>query len=660
MVNTAKISEADEPIWQPQQEQINNANITKFINYLSNNNKYNEVTDFDSLAKWSAANYQDFWSKFWDYAGVIASNKGEIVVSNQENIEKAQFFPEARLNFAENLLRRRDDAIAIQFYGEDKVKTSITFKQLYDQTSQLAQVLQSWGIEPGDRIASFLPNMPQTIIAMLAASSIGAVFTTCSPDFGTEGVIDRFGQIEPKVLLTADSYYYNGKTFDCLKRLGEITAAVPSIIKTIIVPYLETESIPTITDSQHVWSDALEQYSPIEIKFAQLPFNHPLYILYSSGTTGRPKCIVHSAGGTLIQHLKEHILHCDVKRNDKLFYFTTCSWMMWHWLVSGLASEASLILYDGSPTYPNATRLFDIADESGVTLFGTSAKFIDAIAAMGEKPADSNDLSTVRTIASTGSPLVPESFDYVYKHIKADVNLASISGGTDIISCFLLGNPVGPVWRGELQTSGLGMKVEVFNEQGKSVVGEKGELVCTAPFPCQPIGFWNDPNGEKYHKAYYAEYPGIWHHGDFVEKTTHNGYVVHGRSDAVLNPGGVRIGTAEIYRQVEQITEVVESIVVGQNWQRDVRVVLFVKLQDAITLDDTLRDAIKTRIRSQTTPRHVPAIILQVQDIPRTRNGKIAELAVHKAIHGEIVENTESLVNPECLEQYNNRKELDE
>ena len=652
MKNNVDFSQEDQPMWQPSQAQINNANITSFINTLNNKN----ITDYYSLQEWSINKPDEFWSKFWSFAGVLSETKGELVIENPHNIEKARFFPQAKLNFAENLLKRRDNQVAIVFYGEDKVKTTMTYAELYHQTSQLVQAFKEWGIKPGDRIASFLPNMEHTIVAMLASSAIGAVFSTCSPDFGTDGVIDRFGQISPKVLITADGYHYNGKSFDCLERIKTITTAVPSIENTLIVPYINPE--PVVADSQHVWGKLLQNYSPQDIQFAQLPFGHPLYILYSSGTTGQPKCIVHSAGGTLLQHMKEHMLHCDVKPGDKMFYFTTCSWMMWHWLVTGLASDASLVLYDGSPTYPSPTRLFDIADEAGVTLFGTSAKFIDAIAGMGAKPAETNNLSTIRTITSTGSPLVPESYDYVYKDIKDDVNLASISGGTDIISCFMIGNPVTPVWRGELQTAGLGMDVQVYDQDGQAVIAEKGELVCTNPFPSQPIGFWNDENSEKYHDAYYAEYPGIWHHGDFVEQTNHGGYIIHGRSDAVLNPGGVRIGTAEIYRQVEQIEEVMEAIVVGQNWQRDVRVVLFIKLQDGIILDDGLRMRIKKQIRSQTTPRHVPAVILQVADIPRTRNGKIAELAVRNIIHDEPIKNLGSLANPESLEHYKNRTEL--
>lgn len=649
-----------QPSWSPSPEHVQNANMTRFMAFV-NKQWGQSLSNYQELYDWSVQSSQDFWVSIWDFCDVKAETRGERVLADADNIEKAKFFPDAKLNYAENLLRRRDDAVALYFYGEDSVKRTLTYKELYNQTSRLIQVLKEWGIQPGDRVASFLPNMPETIIAMLATSAIGAVFSTCSPDFGVGGVTDRFGQIDPKVFLTAEGYFYKGKPFDCMDKLSDILGKLPSVEKTIVVPYSRSveETRDLCSGDTFVWNDLLSARTPKEIQFEAFPFNHPLYVMYSSGTTGVPKCIVHGAGGTLLQHLKEHQLHTDVKRDDKMFYFTTCSWMMWHWLVSGLASEASLVLYDGMPTYPKPDRLFDIADEVGMTLFGTSAKYIDALAHLGVKPIETHKLDTVRAMASTGSPLVAESYDYVYSSIKKDMNLASISGGTDIVSCFILGNPIAPVYRGELQTRGLGMNVEVFDDDAKHT-DDKGELVCTAPFPCQPLGFWGDDDGSKYHEAYFAEYENVWHHGDFVGFTEHGGMIIYGRSDAVLNPGGVRIGTAEIYRQVEQVEEVAESIVVGQEWDNDVRVVLFVKLDPGHTLDEELTARIKQQIRSRTTPRHVPAKVLQVEDIPRTRNGKIAELAVKNVIHGKKIKNVEALANPDCLEEYKDRPELTE
>lgn len=615
------------------------------------------ISTYEALYQFSIQHPEKFWQSVWDFCGVIGE-RGERVLIHGDLLEKAQFFPEGRLNFTQNLLRRRDSAIALEFFGEDQVRQTLTYAELYEQVSKLIAAFRSWGIQPGDRVAGYLPNMPQTIVALLATAALGAVWSACSPDFGINGVIDRFGQINPKVLLTVDGYFYNGKTFDCLAKTSEIVQTIPSIEKTIVIPYRRSlEEVRKLTPYV-LWENVLEEQPADEISFELFPFNHPLYIMYSSGTTGVPKCIVHGAGGTLLQHLKEHQLHCDVKPNDRLFYFTTCGWMMWNWLVSGLASQASLILYDGSPTYPHPARLFDIMDEVGITLFGVSAKYLDFLAKSNVAPLKTHDLSSLKIMTSTGSSLAPESFDYVYQSIKKDVCLASISGGTDIISCFALGNPMAPVWRGELQTRGLGMKVEVFNEEGKPVLGQKGELVCTAPFPSQPLGFWNDPKGEKYHNAYFARFPNVWHHGDFVELTEHGGIIIYGRSDAVLNPGGVRIGTAEIYRQVEQIPEVLESVAVGQNWDHDVRVVLFVRLRDGVKLDDGLIHRIKQQIRSNATPRHVPAKIIQVEDIPRTKNNKIAELAVLQVIHGESIKNKEALANPEALTLYENLEEL--
>jgi acetoacetyl-CoA synthetase len=514
-------------------------------------------------------------------------------------------------------------------------------------------------VRPGDRVAGYLPNLPETIIAALGAAAVGAVWSSCSPDFGVQGVLDRFGQIEPRVLVAADGYFYGGKHHDVLGRLEAIVRALPSVEHAVIVPYADTAPTITGVPRSRMWVDWMGTGPVPELTFEQLPFNHPLYILYSSGTTGVPKCIVHGAGGTLIQHLKEHQLHCDIRRDDRVFYFTTCGWMMWNWLVTSLASEATLLLYDGSPFHPTGAVLFDFADATGMTLFGTSAKFIDALNKAGLSPIDTHRLDTVRTMTSTGSPLAPESFTFVYEHIKRDIHLASISGGTDIVSCFVGGVPIAPVWKGEIQGRGLGMKVEVFDDEGRALgVGEKGELVCTMPFPSMPVGFWNDPDGAKYHAAYFEKYPNVWRHGDYAALTEHDGVIIYGRSDAVLNPGGVRIGTAEIYRQVEQLDEIVESLVIGQQWEGDERIVLFVRLKEGASLTPELEDRIRRRIREHTSPRHVPARIVAVTDIPRTRSGKIVELAVRDVVHGREIRNREALANPEALTQFRNRPEL--
>lgn len=611
-----------------------------------------KLTDYPALYQWSIQEPEKFWLALWDFAHVRAESQGGSVLQDENRMPGARWFPEARLNFAENLLRRRDNTQAIVFWGEDRVRRSLTHAELYGQVAQLVQALQVMGVKAGDRVAGYLPNMPETVIAMLAATSIGAIWSSCSPDFGIRGVVDRFGQISPKVLFSVDGYYYNGRSHDCLSRLQSIRGELPGLEQLIIVPYVQNQPPINQMLDANLLTDCMAPYQPQEIPFAQLPFNHPLYIMFSSGTTGVPKCIVHGAGGILLQHLKEHLLHVDVKPGERMFYFTTCGWMMWNWLVSALAAQATLLLYDGSPFYPSGNVLFDYADAEAMTVLGTSAKFIDAVHKAGLEPRHTHSLATVKTILSTGSPLAPESFDFVYQHIKPDVCLSSISGGTDIVSCFALGNPVLPVWRGELQCRGLGMQVEVWNEEGKSVRGEKGELVCTAPFPAMPIGFWNDPDGAKYHAAYFATFPGVWCHGDYVELTEHDGMIIYGRSDAVLNPGGVRIGTAEIYRQVEKLSEVVESLVIGQAWENDVRVVLFVRLQEGISLDKTLSDRIKSQVRQNTTPRHVPEKIIQVADIPRTKSGKIVELAVRDVVHGRSVKNKEALANPEALEQF--------
>jgi len=620
------------------------------------------VSDYDALYDWSIREPEQFWRAVWMFCGVIAEHRGDVVVENGDRMPGARWFPQARLNFAANLLRRNDHQPAIIFWGEDRITSSITFAELHHEVSRLAQALRAAGVKSGDRVAGYMPNVPGAVIAMLAAASIGAVWSSCSPDFGVQGVLDRFGQIEPKILFATDGYFYNGKTIELIERLVEITKHLPSVQKVIVVPY--TRSDPDIggIPSAATVHDFMAPFPARVIEFKPLPFDHPLYILYSSGTTGAPKCIVHGAGGTLLQHLKEHVLHVDVKRDDRMFYFTTCGWMMWNWLASGLAAGCAILLYDGSPFVRNGNILFDFADSAGMTIFGTSAKFIDALAKAGLKPAQTHKLGRLRVMMSTGSPLAPEGFDYVYENVKRDINLASLSGGTDIISTFVLGNPLLPVWRGEIQCRGLGMKVEVYNEDGKPVRGEKGELVCSAPFPSMPVGFWNDADGGKYHAAYFEKFPNVWYHGDYVELTAHDGMIIYGRSDAVLNPGGVRIGTAEIYRQVEQLDQVVESLVIGQDWPpekpTDVRVVLFVRLREGLTLEPALTDKIRQHIRNTTTPRHVPAKIVQVTDIPRTKSGKIVELAVRNVVHGRPVKNSEALANPEALELFRNRPEL--
>jgi acetoacetyl-CoA synthetase len=608
---------------------------------------------YEELHAWSVEHSEDFWNLLWDFCEVKGKKGGRTLVDG-ERMPGAKWFADAELNFAENLLRRREGADAIVFWGEDRVRRKLSHRNLYDLVSRMAQALADAGVKKGDRVAGYLPNLPEATAALLATASLGAIWSSCSPDFGVQGVLDRFGQIEPKVLFCADGYLYAGKEFDCQDKVEAVLARLPSVEECVVIDYLGRPASAGTS-----LYDFLEPFDAQEIRFEQVEFNHPLYILYSSGTTGVPKCIVHGTGGTLLQHLKEHRLHSDVRPGDRLFYFTTLGWMMWNWLVSGLASGATLLLYDGSPFVERGRTLFDFAEAAGMTHFGTSAKFIDAIAKVGLRPRDTHRLESLRVVLSTGSPLLPEGFDYIYKDVKSDVCLSSISGGTDIVSCFVLGNPVGPVWRGEIQAKGLGMAVEVFDDQGRSLRGEKGELVCTRPFPSMPVAFWNDPDGAKYRAAYFEKYPNVWRHGDWCEITEHGGIVIYGRSDAVLNPGGVRIGTAEIYRQVEQLGEVVESLVIGQQWQGDVRVVLFVKLQEGMSLEDPLVAKIKQQIRQNTTPRHVPAKIVQVSDIPRTKSGKIVELAVREVVHGRDVKNLEALANPGALEYFRNRPELE-
>jgi acetoacetyl-CoA synthetase len=647
---------ASEPLWRPGRDRLAAANLTQFMAAVGERWGVAAGT-YRDLYGWSIGYPEQFWQSVWSFCGVVADTQGDVVLLDRDRMPGAQFFPKARLNYAENLLRRRDETEALVFWGEDKVKRRFTYDQLYDRVSQLVQALLAMGIQPGDRVAGYVPNMPETVVAMLATASIGAIWSSCSPDFGPRGVIDRFGQIGPRVLFTADGYYYNGKAHDSLARVAEFLPELPTVERVVVFPYTrESPDLSALPDAVML-PDLIDKYPPRDIPFAELPFNHPLFIMFSSGTTGVPKCIVHGAGGTLLQHLKEHRLQSDIHPGDRMLYFTTCGWMMWNWLITGLASEATLLLYDGSPFHPNGNILFDFAQAERCTFFGTSAKFIDACNKAGLRPIDTHDLSALRTIASTGSPLVPESFDYVYDAIKKDVCLSSISGGTDIISCFVLGNPIGPVWRGEIQARGLGMAVEVWDEEGRSRRGQKGELVCTLPFPSMPIGFWDD-DGKRYRAAYFDKFPNVWCHGDYIELTEHDGVIVYGRSDATLNPGGVRIGTAEIYRQVEQLPEVEESLVIDQEWQGDTRIVLFVRLRPGLTLDDSLAQKIKTQIRNNTTPRHVPAKIVQIADIPRTKNGKIVELAVRNVVHNRPVKNREALANPEALDLYRELPEL--
>jgi acetoacetyl-CoA synthetase len=654
---------SDHPLWRPSAAGIAGANMTAFMRD-ANARWGMRLSDYAALHRWSVGQPEQFWTSLWDFGGVISTRRGARVLVDGDSMPGARWFPDARLNFARNLLRRRDGTDALVFRGEDKVRRRLSHEELYRAVACFAAALRAEGVRPGDRVAAIMPNMPETIVAMLAAASLGAIFSSTSPDFGARGVLDRFSQIEPRVLIAVDGYYYQGRAIACLEKLGEIARQLTSVQRVVVVPYLHARHDLKEIRAARSYTDFVAPHAgETEIRFEQLPFDHPLFIMYSSGTTGAPKCIVHGAGGVLLQHLKEHRLHCDIKPGDRLFYFTTCGWMMWNWLASGLASGATLLLYDGAP-FPDRrdSILFDYAEAEGTSHFGTSAKFISAAAKMGLEPGRTHRLDGLRVILSTGSPLMPEGFDYVYRKIKPDVCLSSISGGTDIISCFVLGNPTLPVWRGEIQCRGLGMQVEVFNEEGRAVREEKGDLVCTRPFPSMPVGFWNDPDGAKYRAAYFEKYPGVWCHGDYAELTRHDGVIIHGRSDAVLNPGGVRIGTAELYREVEKLPEVIESLAVGQRWPpgelSDERIVLFVRLREGLVLDEELIARIKQAIRANATPRHVPAKILQVPDLPRTKSGKLVELAVRNVVHGEPVKNIDALANPEALHHFRDRPEL--
>ncbi|TLZ35922.1 MAG: acetoacetate--CoA ligase [Gammaproteobacteria bacterium] len=655
MANVAPESE----LWRPSPARIRDANLTRFTSCV-NARRGTRLGDYSELYAWSLAEPAAFWSELARFADVRAEWGAGPLIEHPERMPGARFFPQARLNFAENLLRFDDGREALVFRNECGARRSLSYRELRAEVARVADGLRAAGVAAGDRVAGFVPNLPEAAIAMLATATIGAIWSSCSPDFGVRGVLDRFGQIAPRVLFTADGYFYAGKQLDSLASMSEVLAKLPSVERVVVIPYTEREPglarLGAAASRAILWQEFGSGSAPPE--FALHPFNHPLYVLYSSGTTGVPKCIVHGAGGTLLQHQKEHLLHTDLKRSDRLFYFTTCGWMMWNWLMSGLACGATLVLYDGSPFHPQPGVLWHMADEERITIFGTSAKYLAALEKSTFVPAQSVDLTALRTLLSTGSPLLPEGFDYVYRSVKSDLQLASISGGTDIVSCFALGCPTRPVYRGELQCRGLGMAVDIFDDAGSPARGERGELVCTAPFPSMPIGFWNDPDGARYRAAYFERFPGVWHHGDYAALTAHDGLVIYGRSDAVLNPGGVRIGTAEIYSAVESLPQILEALAVGQDWQGDVRVVLFVRLRGGVELDEALQKEIRKAIRTQTTPRHVPAKIIAVPDIPRTLSGKVTELAVRNVIHGLPVKNVDALANAGALDYFRDLPDL--
>ncbi|MEJ2166926.1 MAG: acetoacetate--CoA ligase [Desulfobacterales bacterium] len=644
-------------LWQPSQEQIQRTNMYRFMNMVNEKYKQNFNT-YAPLYEWSVANIPEFWAAMWEFADIIASKPFERVIDDAAKMPGAEWFSGARLNFAQNLLRYRDDRTALIFKGEGQASVKMTYAELYKEVARLAGALKDAGVEVGDRVVGFMPNMPAAMIAMLAATSLGAAWSSCSPDFGIKGVLDRFGQIKPKVLFTANGYSFKGKKIDSLERIADILKELPSIEKVVVVPYTDPQPDISRVPKALNYRDFISPQAGDEIEFAQLPFGHPLYIMYSSGTTGLPKCMVQSAGGILVHHLKELMLHTDLKREDTIFYFTTCGWMMWNWLTSSLAVGATLVLYDGNPFHPEPGALWQMAQDEKITVFGTSAGYIAALQNSGVKPGERYDLAPLRAVLSTGSPLSVEGFEFIYNEVKSDLQLASISGGTDLNGCFALGNPMGPVYAGELQCRGLAMDVHAFDETGQPVINQQGELVCCKPFPSMPIYFWDDPDGRKYHSAYFDVYPGIWRHGDFVIVTERGGVIMLGRSDATLNPGGVRIGTAEIYRQLEQMEEIEDSVVVGQNWKNDVRVILFVQLAPGYKLTDELKAEIRRTIRTNASPRHVPAKILSVPAVPYTLNMKKVELAVKKIIEGKPVLNKDALSNPEALDFYADLEEL--
>jgi acetoacetyl-CoA synthetase len=670
---SAETGLSDQPMWVPSAEQVARANLTAFIARVQGlGERTREVRDFESLYAWSVRDLELFWTEVWRFCGVISERRRDESICERVLIGRDRMAPPdpelgprwfvgTHLNFAENLLRYRDDREALVFWNEQGPQRRLTYAELYDEVTRVAAGFRAMGVGTGDRVAGYLPNLPETVIAMLAATSLGAIWSSCSPDFGVPAVLDRFGQIEPKVLVCADGYLYGGKRIDCMARAAEIASRVSAIQHVVVVPYLDARPPLDAIRGAVAWSSVGAGEANVTLAFERLPFDHPVYIMYSSGTTGLPKCMVHGAGGTLLQHLKELVLHTDLTRESRIFYFTTCGWMMWNWLVSSLAVGATLLLYDGAPLLESEPTLWNMAQHERATVFGTSAKWIALCEKRGLEPARTHDLSALASILSTGSPLAEHSFDYVYRCVKPDVRLSSISGGTDIISCFALGNPIGPVWRGEIQTRGLGMKVEVFDAAGRSMMGAPGELVCTAPFPSMPVAFWNDPDGDKYRAAYFERYPNAWRHGDWAELTAHGGMIIYGRSDATLNPGGVRIGTAEIYRQVEQLPEILESLVIAQDLPGgtgDVRIVLFVRLVPGAVLDAGLESRIRAGIRTNASPHHVPKVIVQVADIPRTISGKITELAVREVVHGRPVSNADALANPQALELFRNLPQL--
>lgn len=644
------------PLWSPSQQQIEQTQMYQFMQQI-NQSHGQEMNTYSDLHRWSVTQPETFWNEIWDNFGVIGDKGDNPYLANGDKMPGAQWFPQAKLNFAENLLRYRDERTAIVFRNEGEQRVELTYAELYRKVAQVAGGLKQRGVGKGDVVAGFMPNLADTVIAMLATTSLGAIWTSCSPDFGIQGVMDRFGQVKPKVLFTIPAYLYNGKTIDCVEKVGQIADKLDTTEQIVFVPYIQADADISSVRSA-CWLESFIDTAATELSFEPVSFADPLYIMYSSGTTGTPKCIVHSVGGTLLQHLKEHHLHTDIRREDCLFYFTTCGWMMWNWLVSGLACGCTVMLFDGSPFAPGAKVLWDIAEQEKISVFGTSAKYIAALEKAGVKPRETHNLSDLRAVLSTGSPLAHESFEYVYRDIKEDLLLASISGGTDILSCFALGCPILPVHTGELQCRGLGMDVAIYDDEGQEIAEQKGELVCKTPFPSMPIYFWDDQDGQKYQNAYFAQFDNTWAHGDYGELTAHEGIIIHGRSDAVLNPGGVRIGTAEIYRQVERVEQVLDSVCIGQPWKDDTRVVLFVVLKDDLQLDDALTKEIKQTIRAHTTPRHVPALIIQVAEIPRTISGKIVELAVRKVVLGEKVTNKDALANPEALKLFENLPQL--
>lgn len=639
------------PLWIPSEERKDNSNLSAFIKYVKANFNI-RINNYDDLYNWSVSNIPHLWKAIWEFGDIKHSRDYDSIISGNGMIE-TKWFNGARLNFAENLLRYRDSKTALISVRENSPTIKLSYRELYEQVASCVQLLGSLGVKKGDRVAAFITNIPEAVIGMLTTASIGAIWSSCSPDFGFQGAIDRFGQIQPKILFTVDSYSYNGNLFNCSEKIFQIRNAIPSIEKIIIINQNSLQlSVIQSNSDKFINYNQIEQNTSCLIEFEQVDFDHPLYIMYSSGTTGKPKCIVHGTGSTLLQHYKELFLHTDLKRDDVITFFTTCGWMMWNWLVSSLNVGASILLYDGSPIYPKVSTLWDLIDEHGITIFGTSPKYLSICQTKGYIPKKFNSLTTLKTILSTGSPLTQDNFNWVYQNVKDDVLLSSISGGTDIISCFMLGNPLLPVYSEEIQCRGLGMKVEVYNENRESVINQKGELVCTSPFPSMPIYFWNDPEKVKYKSSYFEYYPGIWRHGDYIMLTERGSVIVYGRSDSTLNPGGVRIGTAEIYNVVEKIDEVVDSLVVGQNWKNDVRIILFVVLKDDLKLTPELKEKIKSGIKKGLSPRYIPAKIIQIGEIPHTINMKKVEVAVSRLINSESVDNNEALVNPESLDQF--------